>query len=267
MASTPRVPPQIDDLGDRLFSFFPPIVNIEHNQWNFLQGNWSEILVRNAKTHTEVWIPRGYLGEFSKVDEPVMILGLKREIEYKSGSVWPYVRRVLPMPSSSTVARGSPEEQPARKPASVVADAIAMLRSSGSGTESGLGKMIGIALLIGIAITVIGIAVLRLRSTGGTVEYRAVVQADLGFSTQSDYFDIVRKLGKPEKDHWKSDAGERQYRALHYPKNDLIVILMGADRESAHYIGAKDGQWRNIHTVEMPGGQKTDSILRTLKRF
>ncbi len=266
MASTP-VPPHIDDLGDQLFSFFPPIVNIEHNQWNFLQGNWSEILVRNVKSNTEVWIPRGYLGEFSKVDEPVMILGLKRELEYKSGSIWPFVRRVLPMPASSTVSRREPEPKQATKSASGIAEAVSMLRSSGSGTESGIGKMIGIALLIGIAITVTGIAVLRLRSTGGTVEYRAVIQAELGFSAQSDYFDVVRKLGPPDKDHWRSDTGERQYRALHYPKSDLIIILMGADRESARYIGAKDGQWRNIHTVEMSGGMKTDSMLRALKRF
>jgi len=99
------------------------------------------------------------------------------------------------------------------------------------------------------------------------VEYRGILQAELGLTVQSDYFDVVRKLGPPESDRWKAETGERQYRALSYPKQNLVVILMGADRKSVHYIGAKDNDWRTIHSVELPGGVKTDSILRSLTRF
>ncbi|MBM3812944.1 MAG: hypothetical protein FJW20_15070 [Acidimicrobiia bacterium] len=267
MASTP-VPPQIDDLGERKFSFYPPIVNVEHNEWTFVRGNWSEILVKNTKSEAEIWIARSYLGEISKVEEPVMIMGLRRELEYKGGGVWPHTRRVLPMPASKTVARGGPPvgEAPVKQ-SSPVAEAVAALRSGGSGTESGMGRMIVGALVVGLLITVAAVAVLRLRSTGGTVEFQPVLQADLGFTGQNDYFDVVRKLGKPDEDRWKSDLGERQYRALHYRKAGIIVILMGADRETAHYIGAKDAKWRIIHAVELPGGRNTEPMLRSLKQF
>jgi hypothetical protein len=127
--------------------------------------------------------------------------------------------------------------------------------------------MIGIALVIGIVITVAGIGWFRLRSTGGPIEYRAVLQADLGFTAASDYFDVVRKLGPPGKDQWREGAGERQYRALHYPRNNMIVILMGPDQRQARYIGTKDNQWRTIHAVELPGGRNTEPILRALRRF
>jgi hypothetical protein len=267
MASTP-VPPHIDDLGQRKFSFYPPIVNIEHNHWTYLRGNWSEILVKNTKSELEIWIPRSYLGEVSKVEEPVMILGLKRELEYKSGSIWPHTRRVLPMPAAPTVAKGGPApEEASSQKKSAIQETLSALKSSSSGTESGLGKMIGMALLIGILITVAAITVLRLRTTGGTVEYKPVLQAELDFTAQSDYFDVVRKLGKPEKDRWRSEVGERQYRALDYSKGNVVIILMGADRETAHYIGAKNGEWATIHSVELPGGRSTEAILRALKRF
>ncbi len=61
-------------MGDRPFSFYPPVVGVEHNEWLYKQATWSEILVTNTKTNMEVWVPRRFLGELSKVDEPVMIV-------------------------------------------------------------------------------------------------------------------------------------------------------------------------------------------------
>jgi hypothetical protein len=45
------------------------------------------------------------------------------------------------------------------------------------------------------------------------------------------------------------------------------VVLMGPDRDSAHYIGALDGNWHVIHYVELPGGGNTASLLRALPKF
>ena len=97
--------------------------------------------------------------------------------------------------------------------------------------------------------------------------YKGVLQMELGFTAQTDYYDVVRKLGKPDQDRYKEDAGERQYRLLAYPKSDLIVILMGADRGTERYIGTKDFQWRTVHAVTLPGGANTEPILRALKKF
>ena len=78
---------------------------------------------------------------------------------------------------------------------------------------------------------------------------------------------VFKVVVEPDEDRWRSDAGERQYRALTYRKNGFIVILMGADRQSAHYIGTKDLNWRNIHSVDLPGGRNTAAILRAVPRF
>lgn len=252
-------PAQLESMGDRPFSFYPPIVGVEHNEWTFLEGRWSEILVRNSKSETEIWIPRNYVGEVSKVDEPVMIVGLRRELEYKGGSIWPYTRRVIEMPASPSMARPSTEPPPA--PPSAVAE----LRMGG--TESMIGKLIAAALIVGIALAGALVLMQRQKQRGGTIEYKGVMQADLGLSANSDYFEVVRKLGQPETDKWQSEVGEMQYRMLAYPKQDYYVILMGSDRENARYIGTKDSQWRTVHAVPLPGGGNTEAILRSVKRF
>ena len=40
-------------------------------------------------------LPRRYLGEISSVDEPLMIVGLLKELEYQAGALWPAERRVM----------------------------------------------------------------------------------------------------------------------------------------------------------------------------
>lgn len=255
----PPTTPTLDEFGERPFSFYPPILNIEHNEWNFRQGTWSEILVHNSKAGVDVWIPRSYLGELSKVDDPMMIVGLRRELEYKGGAVWPYVRRVIPMPPGQSARPPAVSNEPA---APSKGEALRL-----DASETKIGKMIGAVLVIGIVVCFLAVMLLRRQTTGGEVEYQGILQADLGFSYQTNYYDIVRRLGPPSEDRYQSETGERQYRVLAYPKNDLIVILMGADRADMRYIGAKDGKWRTVHFVEMPGGRSTDAILRSLRRF
>src|SRR6185436_1031953 len=96
--ASPPIPPSLDHLVTRPFSFYPPIINIEHNEWLFRKATWSEILVVNCKSGNEIWIPRRFMGEVSRVDDPVLIVGLNRELEFKAGAVWPYQRRVIQMP-------------------------------------------------------------------------------------------------------------------------------------------------------------------------
>ncbi len=259
MASSPQ-PPSLDSLGERLFSFYPPIVGIERNEWISRQSTWSEMLVFNPTMNLEVWIPRSYLGEISKVEEPVMIIGLKRELEYKGGSVWPHQRRVFEMPANPIVARGP---SPAQTPRVSV---FQSLRLDG-GAEASTTRLLAIALAVFLVATVAGITIYKMRSTGGRIEYQGVLQMELGFTNKTDFHDVVRKLGNPDEDRYKEDAGERQYRLLAYKKLDLIVILMGADRGAERYIGAKDSAWRTVHAVALPGGANTEPILRALKKF
>ena len=83
--ASPPIPPSLEHLATRPFSFYPPIVNVEHNEWLFRKATWSEILVVNCKSGAEVWISRRFVGEVSRIDDPVLIVGLNRELEYKGG--------------------------------------------------------------------------------------------------------------------------------------------------------------------------------------
>ena len=96
--SIPPIPPPLEHLGARPFSFYPAILNIEHNEWLFRKATWSEVLVYNVKTNEELWIPRRFLGELSRIEDPVVIVGLVKELEYRGGAVLPHQRRVIEMP-------------------------------------------------------------------------------------------------------------------------------------------------------------------------
>src|ERR1700761_4205296 len=96
--AVPPIPPPLAQLGGRPFSFYPAILNTGHNEWIYCSATWSDVLVRNTKTNEDVSVPRRYLGEISSVDAPVMIVGLRVELEYRVGAVWPVERRVIEMP-------------------------------------------------------------------------------------------------------------------------------------------------------------------------
>ena len=82
--AVPPIPPPLAQLGRRAFSFYPAILNAGHNEWVYRSATWSDVLVRNTKTNEEVSVPRRYLGEISRVDAPVMIVGLLAELEYRA---------------------------------------------------------------------------------------------------------------------------------------------------------------------------------------
>ena len=82
MAEEP-IAPDLEPLRGGTFAFYPPILNIEHNEWRFQKATWPELLVVNAKSDLEVWITRRLLGGISKVDEPVLIVGLAKNSNTK----------------------------------------------------------------------------------------------------------------------------------------------------------------------------------------
>lgn len=260
--SGPAIPSPFEPLADRRFSFYPPIVNIEHNEFEFREATWSELLVVNTKTQQEIWIPRRFLSEVSKIEEPVMILGLNKELEFRSGQIVPHTRRVIEIPRPSGDAHAkSGTTQDAKTSSSTP-------MSLGHGTENHIGKLIGIVLAAGILICVLGIAFYRGGRDGSRVSYSTVLQSELPLAGTDDYLDVVRKIGKPASDQWRSDKGELQYRVLRYPDRNLAVILMGAERNKELYIGALDlGTWRPVHAVSLPNGGDTRSMLRSLQRF
>ena len=259
--SVQPIPPPIEQLGQRPFSFYPPILNTLHNEWVFRRSTWSEILVANTKTNNEVWVPRRFVGEMSRIEEPVMILGLVKELEYKAGQVWPSSRRVIEIPRAVNEGFRAPSDDSSPSPAPVVGIRLE------SGPESRIGKLIGGVLVVGIVVCFLLVNFFRSGRDGSRITYTPVVQTSLGLTGRDDYFAVVRKMGAPAADRWRAQAGEMQYRILSYPAQDLSVILMGVDRDKALYIGALNKEWRPVDSVTLPGGGSTASMLKSIERF
>jgi hypothetical protein len=254
--ASPPIPPQLDHLITRPFSFYPPIVGIEHNEWLYRKASWSEILVVNCKTSEEIWISRRYVGEVSRVDDPVLIVGLVRELEYKSGMVVPYQRRVIEMP----VAVGGNPSAPSA-PERPAPGLIVGIRMS-SAQDKRVFRLIGAAVTVAILLYVLAVSLSRQR-----VVFTTKDQTYLGLTARDDRTEVVVKLGEPATDHWQSEEGALQYEALGYPDRKLTVILMGGDRKSVQYVGSMDDNWKPVHSVQLRSGGSTDSLLRGLKKF
>jgi hypothetical protein len=257
--SLPPISP-LEHLGNRPFSFYPPILNIEHNEWFFRRGTWSEILVVNSRSSDEIWIPRRFLGEISQIEDPVVIVGLVKELEYKAGAVWPHQRRVIQMPVA-VGERPRAVTPPPESPAPVIG-----IRTQ-SVTDSRMGKLVGFTLLVGAVASAVTVGVF----VGGNVKPRVVYQgSDSGYlelTRNDDYWAVVRRLGPPAEDRWQSETGAIQFRSLSYPNRGYFVILMGESRPAARYIGTMDTSWHVIHDVPLPGGGNTGATLRGLPKF
>src|SRR5947207_14059900 len=108
----PLPPESLEDLQSGPFSFYPAIIGIDRNEWVLRRATWTEVQVANTMSGDALWIPRRYLGELARVEAPVMIVGLLRELEYREGALIPHRRRVIEMPR----AVNAPARQLAREP-------------------------------------------------------------------------------------------------------------------------------------------------------
>jgi hypothetical protein len=258
--AVPPIPPPLAQLGRRPFSFYPAILNAGHNEWVYRSATWSDVLVRNTNTDEEVFVPRRYLGEISRVDAPVMIVGLLAELEYRSGAVWPVERRVIEMPRA---VNDGPRPRLAQSPATRAA--VVGIRLEGE-SGSRVGKLVLGGVAIGVAGCVLAISLFR----GGVIATRAFyapfMQADLPLTADDDHSSVVRALGEPTLERWRPGAAQR-YELLAYPQRKLYVILMGQERGDARYVGAMDWNWRPVHTVDLAGYGSSYGLLRRLPRF
>ena len=113
--SAPLVPSPLDYIGLRRFGFYPPIKNVEPNEWLLGTGSWTEVKVVNAQTGNELWIPRQYIGAVSDTHDGVLIVGLTKELEYTAGGLGPRFKRVIEMPQN-VEAQPRPRIQPDPRP-------------------------------------------------------------------------------------------------------------------------------------------------------
>jgi len=217
---------------------------------------WTEVEVMNTKSSSEISVPRRFLGEVSLIEEPVMIVGLLKELEYKEGVVLPHVRRVIEMPlavNDSFRPRMRPPEPD--RPAPVIGIRVE------SAHESRVGRRMRAVIAAGI-LACVAIAIVLRDSAGGTlVKLSAPAAIELPLTAQDDFGSIVARFGMPAKDR-SFHTGEHAYRRLWYPQYSFGLVLMGPDRDHALYIGALDQYGRTIHSVQLPDGTNSASLLK-----
>jgi hypothetical protein len=255
MASTPN-PPPLDELAGRNFAFYPAMLGVKHNEWRFEKATWSEILVTNTESNSEIWIPRRFVGEVSRTDDPILIIGLNRELELKGGMVVAFQQRVISMPNTagvtaekSTTAPGVSEPKP-----------VSGLRLDKS--DRRVVKLIGGVVAFAMVLGLLALNASRIREVRQHVTFTGSDRSFDNLSSHDDYLGVTQKLGQPGTDH-PQETGTILYRALGYPERKYTVILMGRDAGSMVYIGTVDQDWRPIHVVS----EQTASLLRALKPF
>jgi hypothetical protein len=253
--------PRPDNLQDRPFSFYPPILGIDHNEWMLVKETWSEALVRNTGSPLELAIPRRYFGEVSSTDDPVRIVGLRQELEFKTGAVWPHRRRVFEM-TNAPQPRYAPSGETPPDPG-----VLGRIAGSGlMGAESRIGRLILVALGGLGLLSLLLVAVIKFTPVARPT-YSAKDQQYLEFNREDDAGVIMRRLGRPSDDVTRAGGGELFYRKLVYQDRGYMVILMGGDEKGVRYIGTLGLDWRPLHYVEFAKGTSTAPMLRTLKRF
>ena len=258
----PESLPALEQLRSRTFSFYPAVRGIEHNEWTVGESTWSEVQVRNRRSEREFWIPRSELGEVSSSDSPVLILGLRRELEFKAGGIYPYRRVVTQMPSTPASRREAPEPAPEPQQRTLpVAHARAVQM---------LALAVGVAL-IATATIFLGLAgrlhnpIERwLRPDTSTADQRYI-----GLGVSASYFEVISKLDAPAEERWISrEEDEIQFQLLRYPARRYIVVMMGGSRSEMRYLGTLHDPSRQVlDSALLQRGGDTGPLLRNLPDF
>lgn len=253
------LPPQLETLRGRTFSFYPAILGIEYNEWKLGRATWSEIEVVNGGSGQALWIARRFFGEVSPVDHPMTIVGLTRSLEFRTGTVWPVQKRVIEMP---VAVNAPPMNGPAERPSSAPVVGIRLE----PGTETKAGRLILGAMLV-VAVAIFGVVLAtREKTIVPRTTYSNTDQAFLDLTYRDDQHTVAQKLGAPENVRSRQTADIR-YEALDYPKRGYMVILMGGSEGKLHYIGCVDRSWNVVHFVQRPDGGDTASMVRSIERF
>src|SRR5580698_5506442 len=245
------LPTPLQHLGGRRFSFYPPIRNLEPNEWLYRRATWSECVVVNAQSGEEVWVPRIFLGEVSRIDEAVMIVGLNRQLEWRSGKIIPLERRVIELPVSA-------DDKPPRSgpPAPVI-----NIRLEPK-PEARAWKWVGVAAVLGAVAFTIVADVARQTPWRQRADFSRGDRSYLQLGPDDDYASAVRKLGAPSRaDSHAAEA--RVFRSLTYTARRYSVILMGPTKEDARYIGTLDLHGRVLDAVRLPDGTSGESLLNS----
>jgi len=254
--SVPLIATGLAELRHGRFSFYPAIVGVHHNEWILRRATWTDILVANAKTSEEIWIPRRLVGEVSSIEAPFRIVGLVKELEYREGMVLPHRRSVIEMPRAvNDFHRSSLRPALYGKPAGVVA-----IRAEAH-SDSKFWRVLRGSIATGILACVAVMFVVRDAHLGTRFGWTSATPRLPNFSQRDDYSTVVGKLGNPTSDRWvQSPLGSGGFRRLWYSRRGVMLILAGSSPDNARYAGVLNRDGEIIHSVDEGLIHELDSV-------
>lgn len=255
------IPPAFQQLCGRRFVFHPAIENVGANEWTYRRATWSEILVRNAVTGLDFWIPRRSFGSAYDSDYGVAVINLLEPLEFRDGVVRPRRCRVIPMPLPDAFGNAAVERAATQK-APVVSISLDTRH------ETRAGRIAGGAIALGV----IGcLAVAGYSLQGGDMHRRAIVssldQTYLGLGSHDTFETAIHALGTPGSDHSVIVPDGHRLRLADYPDRGFRAVFLKNPDAADLYIGAVDEYGRVLQSVQMPGGGTSHSLLQFLESF
>lgn len=254
-------PAPLETITGRRFSFYPPIQNLESNEWMYRRATWTECVVVNTATGEEFSVPRSFLGEIT-TGNGVTVVALHRELESRGNALCPVRCPVIELPVAVNDGRrpGAPRRVESERLAPVVNIRLEQR------PEVRVGKRFGVALVLGAVACTICADIARQIETSQRPDMIRLTRPYLQLSAEDDYFATVHKLGKPSGEHVVTGEWGTVYRVLDYGLGRYHVVLTGPGTNAGRYTGtlARDG--RIVDEVKMPDGQSSSALLRALLR-
>ena len=251
----------------RSFSFYPPILGIVHNEWRFRRATWSEFVVVNTHSGEEACIPRSFVGDVS-ANAPTVIVGLKREMEWRDGLAVPYRRPVVELPLAVNDVNGfaPPASREARssRPAPVVSIRLE------SRPPVKTGRKAVVFVMLGVVASAIVADVVRPESLRERIDAIRVGRTWQQLKSGDDYVAVVRKLGPPAAQRIYVEPGGRVFRSLDYPRRHFTAVLEGQTETEARYVGSVDALGKVLGNPVAATPDTTISgadLLRSIPRF
>ena len=251
------LPTPLELLGGRAFSFFPPILNLPHNQWRYRESTWTEFSVVNTASGEEVWIPRMFLGEISRIGEPIAIVGLRRELEFRAGAIAVVRRAVIEMPMAVNDVRRSVH-------ATSLAPVIPIRLEPPP--QSRRGRKIGVAVMLGaVALTFVADMVRQVDWQRRADAFR-FARAWRRLSPGDTFPSVATKVGPPAADASFTSVQGLRFRVLSWPNRQMKIVLMATGSEEEHYLGTVGAGGRILQFVEV-SGEDVPLLLRSATQF
>lgn len=245
----------------RSFSLYPPILGIARNEWRFRRASWSEFVVVNTHSGEEACIPRSFIGDVS-ANAPMVIVGLRREMEWRDGLAVPYRRPVVELPVAVNDFTPAPfrEIRPSR-PASVINIRLE------SPAPVNTGRKAVVVVMLGVVASAIVADIIRPvflpEAVRDRIDAMRVSRAWQQLKPDDNYSAVVAKLGPPAARRTYVETGGRVFRSLDYPQRHFTAVLEGRTDAEAHYVGSLDARGRILR-----GGPVSDTaMLRSIPRF